>query len=219
MSCVCNAALCGGEAEMCSHWRKGSRMRQSYWLMSCHRAPFTFLSVIHVRWNVETAAVFSDRISMNFTVHFECMKNIFSLESQTNRHLIAILNSCISLSAIIPGAFNNDSQYVALLMNYSLQWKQLYYLSLYISVYITLHKYKLYKQYISFKLLKMYDVAFYILIKIIDKLLGKCKTLQYVLLKKNYHLFWSGKINSASHHNAADYFSYNIMLHHVILLI
>lgn len=131
---------------------------------------------------------------MNFTVHFECMKNIFSLESQTNRHLIAILNSYISLLAIIPEAFNNDSQYIALLMNYSLQWKQLYYLSLYISVYITLHKYKLYKQYISFKLLKMYDVAFYILIKIIDKLLGKCKTLQYVLLKKNYHLFWSGKL-------------------------
>lgn len=56
-------------------------------------------------------------------------------------------------------------------------------------------------------MVKKYDVAFFILIKIIGKLPGKYKTLQDVLLKENYHLFWSGKINSASHHSAVDYFS------------
>lgn len=57
--------------------------------MSCHKDPFTFFSVIHIHWNVETAAIFSDMISMNYTVYFEGMKNIFSLESQSNRHLHA----------------------------------------------------------------------------------------------------------------------------------
>lgn len=46
-------------------------------------------SVIHIHWNVETAAILSDMSSMNCAVNSESMKNIFSLESQPNRHLHA----------------------------------------------------------------------------------------------------------------------------------
>lgn len=83
---MCNVALCGGEAENVLSLEKGQLDETTLLTDVMPQRSFSFFfSVIHIQWNVVTAAVFSNMISIDCTVYFEGMKNIFNLGSQTNR--------------------------------------------------------------------------------------------------------------------------------------